>query len=92
MGFEWDPKKAAANARKHGVRFADAVAVLEDDKAVTLRDDTQGEERWVTIVLDALWTCACRGLFMADRRHPHYLCRRHKKNVGNIWRTHEAGI
>jgi len=29
--FEWDPRKAAANARTHGVSFAEAVTVLEED-------------------------------------------------------------
>jgi uncharacterized DUF497 family protein len=52
--FEWDPRKAAANARKHGIQFADAVPVLEDERAITLRDEAQGEERWVTIGMDAL--------------------------------------
>jgi uncharacterized protein len=53
--FEWDPRKAAANARKHGVRFADAVPVLEDERAITLRDDFHGEEeRWITIGMDPL--------------------------------------
>jgi uncharacterized protein len=53
--FEWDPRKAAANVRKHGIQFADAVAVLEDERAITLRDDGHGEEeRWVTIGMDAL--------------------------------------
>lgn len=52
--FEWDPRKAASNARKHGIRFADAVPVLEDDHAVTLREDAYGEERWVTIGMDAV--------------------------------------
>lgn len=52
--FEWDPRKAAANARKHGIQFADAVAVLEDDRAITLREDSAGEERWVAIGMDAL--------------------------------------
>jgi len=28
--YEWDNDKAAANLRKHGVDFADAVAALED--------------------------------------------------------------
>jgi uncharacterized DUF497 family protein/uncharacterized protein (DUF4415 family) len=51
--FEWDPRKAAGNARKHGVRFADAVTALEDDRAITLRDDASGEERWATIGMDA---------------------------------------
>jgi uncharacterized protein len=51
--FEWDPEKAASNIRKHGIRFADAVPVFEDDEAVTLRDDSEGEERWITIGMDA---------------------------------------
>lgn len=54
VAFEWDPRKAATNARKHGVQFADAVLVLEDERAITLRDDAQGEERWITIGVDAL--------------------------------------
>lgn len=52
--FEWDARKAANNARKHGVQFADAVPALEDERAITLRDDTHDEERWVTIGIDAL--------------------------------------
>jgi hypothetical protein len=51
--FEWDPRKAARNARKHGIYFADAVPVLEDDRAITLPDDAYGEERWVTVGMDA---------------------------------------
>lgn len=54
MAFEWDPRKGEANTRKHGVSFADAVPVLEDERAITLRDDAAGEERWVTIGMDAL--------------------------------------
>lgn len=55
MLVEWDPAKARANARKHGVQFADAVAVLEDDRALTMRDTSvHEEERWVTLGLDGL--------------------------------------
>lgn len=43
-----------SNARNHGIHFADAVPVFEDDRAITLRDDAHGEERWVTIGMDAL--------------------------------------
>jgi uncharacterized protein len=51
---EWDPAKARANFTKHGVRFADAVTALEDDSALTIRDlSLEGEERWVTMGLDA---------------------------------------
>jgi hypothetical protein len=54
MAVEWDPGKARANFRKHGVRFADAVAALEDDQARSVRDDREDEERWVTIGMDSL--------------------------------------
>jgi uncharacterized protein len=32
---EWDPRKAAANLKKHGVDFADAAIVLHDEQAIT---------------------------------------------------------
>jgi hypothetical protein len=52
--FEWDPAKAAGNVRKHGVRFADAVSVLEDDRALTMRDIVHSEQRWVAVGMDSL--------------------------------------
>ncbi len=53
MRFEWDPRKAASNLVKHGIDFADAVSVLEDDSALTIRDvGTDEEERWVTLGSD----------------------------------------
>ena len=51
---EWDPRKAAANLKKHGVDFADAATVLHDDQALTVREDDANEERYVTIGMDAL--------------------------------------
>jgi len=45
--------KAATNVRKHGIRFAEAITALEDDQALTVRDDSGGEERWVAIGMDA---------------------------------------
>lgn len=54
MQVEWDPGKARLNARKHGVALADAVAVLEDETALTMRDlFSEDEERWITLGLDA---------------------------------------
>lgn len=48
--LEWDPAKAAANLRKHGIDFADAALVLEDDLALTMRDlRADSEERFVTM-------------------------------------------
>ena len=56
MEIVWDAQKAAQNALKHGVRFADAVLVLEDPYAVTITDDESSpdESRWVTMGADAL--------------------------------------
>lgn len=55
MLAEWDTGKARLNLRKHGVSFADAVASLEDESALTMRDLLSGdEERWVSMGLDAL--------------------------------------
>jgi hypothetical protein len=54
MRVEWDPGKARLNARKHGVALGDAVAVLEDETALTMRDPfPEDEERWITLGLDA---------------------------------------
>ncbi len=51
---QWDPVKARANLRDHGIRFADAVTALEDERAISVRDDRAAEERWVTIGMDSL--------------------------------------
>jgi len=51
---EWDADKAAANLAKHGIDFADAAAVLEDEAALTMPDGDPDEERFVTLGLDAL--------------------------------------
>ena len=51
--FEWDPKKAKLNARKHGVMFADAVSVFDDDRALTASESSvEDEERLVTLGAD----------------------------------------
>ncbi len=54
MDYEWDPKKAKNNLAKHGVLFADAVAVFSDDSAITIEDKRASEERFVTMGMDAL--------------------------------------
>jgi uncharacterized protein len=52
--FEWDPVKARANVRKHGVDFADAVAAFEDERAITIRDELSAvdEQRFLTLGRD----------------------------------------
>ncbi len=52
MQYEWDNRKAIANFRKHGVQFADAVAVFSDDFAINIIDEHPDEERWIIIGID----------------------------------------
>jgi len=55
MNFEFDPKKAIANLRKHGVAFAEVEPVFYDGVALTREDvDAAGEARFVTVGADAL--------------------------------------
>jgi len=54
VDYEWDPQKAAANLRKHGVDFADAVGAFEDPLALTVPDDRHEEARFVTVGTDFL--------------------------------------
>ena len=51
MDFEWDPMKADANLRKHGVAFLKAMQVFNDLARVELPDvsDDRDEDRWLTI-------------------------------------------
>ena len=51
--FEWDKSKGRQNETKHGVSFADTFAVFEDASALTLDQMVSGEERHVTIGMDA---------------------------------------
>lgn len=55
VDIEFDPSKAAANLRKHGVSFADAEQALRDQWAVTIEDpEAEGEQRLVTLGMDSL--------------------------------------
>ena len=55
MKFEWDSAKAAANLRKHGVPFEEAVSALKDNLAATARDleHSVTEFRFVTFGVSA---------------------------------------
>lgn len=50
MHFEWDPKKATTNRRKHGVTFEEATSALRDEFSATAHDPdhSDDEERFVT--------------------------------------------
>ena len=49
--FEWEPAKAVANHRKHGVRFDQAATVFRDPLAVSVydQDHSQAEDRWISL-------------------------------------------
>jgi len=51
MEFEWDPRKAEINLRKHGVSFTEAGSVFGDDLAITVPDPDHSldEDRYITV-------------------------------------------
>jgi len=51
--FEWDPRKARRNLRKHGIDFDEASTVFADILSITIPDPdhAEDEERWVTMGL-----------------------------------------
>ena len=53
--FEWDPAKAAANLKKHGVSFREATTVLADPLSITILDPDHSvdEERYLDLGLSA---------------------------------------
>jgi uncharacterized protein len=50
MEFEWDERKAAANAKKHRVSFQEAATVFGDPLAITFEDPDHSakERRYIT--------------------------------------------
>jgi len=54
VSAEFDPKKDAANLKKHGVSLSEGDGVLNDPLALTVEDDAaEGEQRFVTIGMNA---------------------------------------
>ena len=53
--FEFDPVKANANLKKHGLDFERAATVFLDPLAVTIPDEehSETEVRWITLGRDA---------------------------------------
>ena len=51
MLFEWDPKKAGQNMKKHGISFDEAVTTFYDPLSATFSDPDHsvGEHRYITI-------------------------------------------
>jgi uncharacterized protein len=65
LRFEWDERKAAANAKKHGVTFEEARSVFADERAKLIDDPdhSDDEERFVLLGLSStprlLVVCHC---------------------------------
>jgi len=63
--FEWDPRKSAANRRKHGVSFEEASTVFTDEHALLIDDPdhSEDEDRFILLGLSAslrvLVVCHC---------------------------------
>jgi len=51
INFEWNPAKAAANIKKHGVSFEEAQSVFYDEFAIQFFDDDHStvEERFLLL-------------------------------------------
>jgi uncharacterized DUF497 family protein len=65
LKFEWDPRKAAANTKKHGVGFDEAKSVFADERAKLIDDPdhSDDEDRFVLLgvsgLLRMLVVCHC---------------------------------
>lgn len=65
LRFEWDDRKAAANAKKHGVGFEEARSVFVDERAKLIEDPehSETEDRFVILGLSSairlLLVCHC---------------------------------
>lgn len=63
--FVWDPRKAKANLRKHGVAFEEAQTVFLDEQALLIADPdhSEDEDRFVLLGASArlrtLVVCHC---------------------------------
>ena len=51
MEFEWDPDKEQSNVRKHRIRFAEAMTVLNDPFEITIEDRAHSldEDRFLSL-------------------------------------------
>lgn len=54
MEFEWDPAKAAANEKKHGLSFEEGTRAFGDPFAVTVADSAHSEQEARFVTLGAL--------------------------------------
>jgi uncharacterized DUF497 family protein len=65
IDFDWDPRKAAANLKNHGVSFEEARSVFYDENAVQFFDEEHSaeEDRFILLGMSIearlLLVCHC---------------------------------
>jgi uncharacterized DUF497 family protein len=60
LRFEWDPRKAAANRRKHGVSFDEAATCFEDPHGCYFRNESPTyEDRLILIACSQAQRLLC---------------------------------
>ena len=70
LKFEWNTRKAATNARKHGVTFEEARTVFLDEgtRLIDDPDHSEDEERFVllglSILYDYFWSVIVTGVMV----------------------------
>lgn len=53
MEYEWGDDKSKINLDKHGVAFADAACVFEDERCLSMTEEhTDWEQRFVSLGMD----------------------------------------
>ena len=55
--FEWNPRKAAANVRKHSIEFPEGIAVFDDPLAKIFLDSWRSENEPREIIIGHLQDC-----------------------------------
>lgn len=65
MKFDWNAEKNNVNLKKHGVNFEEAETVFEDERAITIYDESHSndEDRFIIIGISRrlreLTVCHC---------------------------------
>jgi uncharacterized protein len=65
LRFDWDPRKAAENLRKHRVSFEEAQTAFLDEEALVIEDPdhSETEDRFIPLGVSAglrvLFVCHC---------------------------------
>ena len=55
LKIEWDPRKDASNAKKHGVSFDEAATTFSDENAVLVSDPDHSDDEDRFILLGMSW-------------------------------------